>query len=42
MNKSKKRERRAGKNFYFDNLTERNDLEILDEGGRIIFKGILE
>jgi len=22
MNKSTKRERRAGKNFYFDNLTE--------------------
>jgi len=42
MNTTTKRERRAGTKFYFDNLKERSDLEILDEGGRIIFKGKLE
>jgi hypothetical protein len=42
MNKTIKRERGAGTNFYFDDFTERNNLDISDEGRRIIFKRILE
>jgi hypothetical protein len=42
MNKSTQGETQVGTNFYFDSLTERNDLEILDKGGRVILKGILE